>query len=233
MTPSENKRKMPRMQVDLPASVHWSVSNKTSDVNIKNLSIHGLSFQSSRYVAQGTPFELTIPGQKKDLKRKKIHAVVVRCETGEIFSAEKFKIGAKFLFESNFFVKPKKVAPPLKTSAAVQPFHPQPPAQATHQKETLGLFGQTGKENAPHRPFGTIRVREIKAEFLQYIQTSKNIKTTQTLIKIKESRLIDSHLPSASTVDLPENSLEDLPESDFPPANAVGKFARKLLPDRR
>jgi PilZ domain len=234
MNPSANKRKMPRMQVDLPACIYWGVSNKTSDVNIENLSIHGLSFQSSRYFSQGTPFELIFPEQNEDLKRKKIQAVVVRCETRKVFSADKFKVGAKFLFESRFFSGPKKTPAPQKKSSAVQSFHRPHPSRITHQSEAVDhLPGQPGEVSAQHQPAGTIRVGEIKAEFLQLIQTSQNKETIQTLIKIKESRFITSHHPTDSTVTLPENFLEDLPETTFLSSNPLGKFSAKQLLHRR
>lgn len=222
------------MQVELPACIYWGVSNKTSDVNIENLSIHGLSFQSSRYFSQGTPFELIFSEQNEDLKREKIQAVVVRCETRKVYSADKFKVGAKFLFESRFFAGPKKIPDPQKNSSAVQPFHPAYPSRITHQGGVVDhLPGQLGKENAEQQPVGTIRVGEIKAEFLQLIQTSQNKETIQTLIKIKESRFITSHHPTDSTVTLPENFLEDLPETTFLSPNPLGKFSAKQLPNRR
>jgi PilZ domain-containing protein len=229
MNPSANKRKMPRMQVDLPACIFWGVANKSWEVNIRNMSIHGLSFQSSRYFSQGTPFELIFPEQKKDLKRKKIHAVVVRCETRNGFATDKFKIGAKFLFDSKFFAESKKIPALQKNSTALKPLRPLYPSNITHQGEVIDL----GKEGTQPPPACTFRVGEIRAEFLQLIQTSQNKETIQTLIKIKESRFITSHHISASTVNLPENFLEDLPETTFLSSNTLGKFPAKQLPDRR
>lgn len=228
MNPSANKRKMPRMQVDLPACIFWGVANKTSDVNIRNMSIHGLSFQSSRYFSQGTPFELVFPDQK-DLKRKKIQAVVVRCETGNGFATDKFKIGAKFLFESKFFAKPQKIPALQKNSTVLKPFRPTYPSDIIHQEEVVDL----GNVGTQLRPACTIRIGEIKAEFLQFIQTSQNKETTQTLIKIKESHFTTSHHLSAATLNLPKHFLEDLPKTTFLPANPPETFSSKQLPDRR
>ncbi len=232
MSPSVNKRKMPRMQVDLPACIFWGVANKTSDVNIKNLSIHGLSFQSSRYFSQGTPFELILPEQNEDRERKKIRAVVVRCETRKVFSSDKFKVGAKFLFESKFFAKPKKIPPLQKNPSTVQPFQPSNPSYATHHEEMIDTE-QVGIEGTQHRPACTLRVGEITAEFMQLIQTSQNKETIQTLIRVKESRFTTSHHLSPSTLNLPENFQEDSPKTTSPPSSPLKKFPAKQLPPRR
>lgn len=228
MIPSVNKRKMPRMQVSLPACIYWGVSNKFWDVNIRNMSIHGLSFQSSRYFSQGTPFELIFPEQKVNLKGKKIQAVVVRCETSNGFAQDKFRVGAKFLFESKFFAEPKKSPAPKKKPSAMQP-SPYT-SRITHQD---GMVDHLPGQLAQHQPVGTIWVGEIKAEFLQLIQISQNKETIQTLIKIKESRFITSHHISPATTDLPESFLEDRPGTNFSPSNTLGKFPAKQLPDRR
>lgn len=232
MSLSVNKRKMPRMQVNLTACISWSVLNKTSDVNIKNLSIHGLSFQSNRYFSQGTPFELIFPERKEGLKRKKIQAVVVRCEPQKAFSTDKFRVGAKFLFESRFFVEPEKIPSPKKSSA-LKPFHPSCPSRIAHQEDAVDFSRQPGKKGAQYQPVGMIRVGEIKADFFQFIQTSENKETTQTLIKIKESHFNNSPHLSPDTMNLPEKFLEDPPKTKILPSSPLGKFPSKSLLDRR
>lgn len=232
MNPSTDKRKMPRMQIDLQACIFWGLSNKVSDVNIKNLSIHGLSFQSSRFFSQGTQFRLIFSDQDEELKRNKIQAEVVRCETLNSFSTDKFKVGAKFLFESQFFVSPKKNPSPGKNSKALQPLHSQRSFDLIHQGG-IDPQAQPDSVKTAVQPACTIRIGEIKAEFLQFIQTSRNTQTIHTLLKIKESRFITTDHSSPSTMTSPEKFLEGISEKTFYNAPAHGKISAKQLPDPR
>ena len=219
------------MQIDLPACIFWGVSNKVSDVNIQNLSIHGLSFQSSRFFSQGTQFQLVLPDPNKKFKKNKIQAEVVRCETLS-FSTGNFKVGAKFLFESRFFAAPKKILSAEKNSKALQPLHSQPPFDLVHQ-QGIDPQAQPDKVRTERQPACTIRVGEIKVEFLQFIQSSRNKETIHTLLKMKESRFITSHHSSPSTMTSPEKFMEEIFEKTFYKTPALGKFSAKQLPDPR
>ena len=174
---------MPRMQVDLPGCIFWGASDTASDVNIKNLSIHGLSFQSRKYFSQGTPFQLLFPDQSEELKKKNIRAEVVRCEILNGVSDQKFRVGAKFLFESKFYPAPKKNLSLEKKSPLLKPYHPS-------ESVDNGM--------APPSPALTVKAGEIKAEYLQFIKTSQGEEKVHTLLRIKESHFTTSLSPASA-----------------------------------
>ena len=93
---SGEKRKMPRMKVDLSACIFWGLAKKQSEVTVRNLSIHGISFRAKKFLPRGTQFNLIIPNHRKDSETHNIQAEVVRCESLNGFSSDgKFKGGGK------------------------------------------------------------------------------------------------------------------------------------------
>lgn len=214
------------MQVDVPACIFLGVSKTASDVSVKNLSIHGLSFRSRKYFSQGTPFQLIFSSQNAGRNVKKIQAVVLRCEPLKGLSSDRFKIGAKFLFESNMFGETENHSTAEKKPSALQPIHVQRSVEMTRHNKGVRLKAQVGNKSALSEPVRAVRKGEIRAEFFQFIQTSQSQETVHTFIKVRESRITDINPSTLSTPILPEeivpgNSMPEMSDGENP-------FAKRL-----
>jgi len=190
MNPSAEKRKMPRMQVDLPACIVWGVANNRSEVNVQDLSIHGISFHATKYFTRGTRFNLILPNQKKESGTNNIQAEVVRCKTLNGFSsAGYFKVGAKFSFKAR-----RKVDPEIKpvTESLL-------PLQSSDPYNSLPNFPmQTNTMERLRSSAVGVSTFKVNAEFIQSIRTSTGEETVITSIKIQQARLISSPSLSAT-----------------------------------
>jgi PilZ domain len=198
MNRSAEKRKMPRMQLGLSASIYWGIANNRVDVNIQNLSIHGISFLSKRNFTEGAQFHLDLRQHKKESGIRKIQAEVVRCETLNGFSSDgRFQIGARFLFPSNSSVKANK-----KTTIQ-NPSHLQP---IDTPNSLLDIYKSQLKtppvhtsisEALPVSSVNRISIKEVRAKLIQSQRTSTTEETVFTSIQIKQARFISS--PSLSS----------------------------------
>ncbi len=226
MNLSAEKRKMPRMQMDLSASIFWGLADNQSDVSVQNLSIHGISFRSKKYFTEGAQIHLTLPTQSEFFKRKKIQAQVVRCETLNGFSSNgKFRVGAKFLFQWHGLRKYEE------NSIAGTLSSPQPlPAQNSLLKRYKdGLKNYPLSANTKRMSgSSTLRIgmREVNAELIHSVRTPAKEETIFTRIQIKQARYsVSPAFPSP----LPVSSEKLLAGTDnkSPVANlARRKFSR-------
>lgn len=197
MNLSAEKRKMPRMQLDLSGCIFWGIANNRANVNIQNLSIHGISFCSKKYFTEGTQFHLTLPNHKKDSGINKIQAEVVRCETVSGFSSDgRFKIGARFLFKAPRPVESTK-NPTTGNPSPLQPIDSQNPQLEIYKgplKTSPGVL--ITSEMLSGSSASRIRIREVRAELIESVRTSTKEETVYTSIQIKQARFISS--PSLS-----------------------------------
>ncbi len=217
MNLSAEKRKMPRMQVGLSACIIWGIAKNRSEVNIRDLSIHGISFCAPKYFTSGTQFDLILPMQKQESEPKEIQAEVVRCKTLTGYSSSgHFEVGAKFSFISRRSADPEN-KPVTETLTPFQPtapenFHPK------NYDERL-IDERLINDPFPENTVGTlgssssgIRFLELNAEFIRSVRTSKGEETVVTRIQVKQARLISSASvsPTRATIDLKDNTLKFL-----------------------
>ena len=187
MNPSANKRKMVRMQVEIPVAIFVDKSPKRSDVSIMDLSIHGMSFRSIRFLRQGTQFQILFPDPRQMANSKKIQAEVVRCETVGGGSGGNFKIGAKFLFGSGNSATPENDRP-RESCQRLQPVEPRQIAVPFAHETNGGHPAHRGRCNRPDQETWLVRKGEIHAEYCQASRLSadKREETVFTLLKIRE-----------------------------------------------
>jgi len=184
------------MQVDLSACIFWGIAKNRSEVNIKDMSIHGISFRAKKYFARGTRFNLILLNQRKESGVNNLRVEVVRCKTLNGFSSDgHFEVGAKFSFKARRVMKSKE-NPGTETLV---------PLNLRGSQNTI-LNGYKKSQNfpAPGDSIGTpgspalgIRMMEVNAQLIQSVRTATREETVVTCIQIKQARLISS--PSAST----------------------------------
>lgn len=182
MNLSAEKRKMPRMRLNLSTFIFSGIANSQACINIQNLSIHGISFLSKRNFIQGATFSLVMPHYKNDSAKNKIQAEVVRCETLNGSSSKgRFQIGARFLFPSH------------RSTEAKEKLSPENPSHLQSiDSQNLPLI-----ETLPVSSASQMRVKEIRAELIQSVRTPTTEETIYTRIQIKQTRFIAS--PSLSS----------------------------------
>jgi hypothetical protein len=198
MNPSAEKRKMPRMQVNLSAGIVWGVANNRSNVNVQDLSIHGISFRAGKYFTRGTQFKLILPNQKKGSGVNNIQAEVVRCKTLNGFSlADHFEVGAKFSFKARRKAD-SKVEPITEALLPLQPIELENSLPDSN-KERLQNHPMSANATGALRSsaFG-VSVTEVNAEFIRSIRTPERQETVLTRIQIKQVRLISLSPPSST-----------------------------------
>lgn len=192
MNPPAEKRKISRMQVDLPACIVWGVINNRSDVKIQDLSIHGISFHTAKYFTRGTRFNLILPNQKKEPGTNKIQAEVVRCKTRNGFSpAGNFEVGAKFSFKARRKANSKvetrtEALLPLKSSNTENLLPDSIDDKLQNYPMPANAIG------APGSSVVEIRTLKVNAEFIRSVKTPIREETVVTRIQIKQARLISS-----------------------------------------
>ena len=230
MNLSAEKRKMPRMRVDFSATIFWGIANNRSDVNIQDLSIHGICFRSKKYFTQGTQFHLILPNEREESEGKKIQAEVVRHETLNGFSSGgKFKIGAKFLFKAHRSADSKE-NPSTETLFPLQPINSQNPLQIIHEGKSKNYPVQTNTRGTPGPSACRIRIRKVHAEHVQWVRTSAKEETVYTSIQIKKARFIASPSSSSSMLTSSEEFQAEIGNSILF-ANLVRQnFSDKRLP---
>ena len=227
MNLSAEKRKMPRMRVDLSARIFWGIPNNRSDVNIQNLSIHGISFRSKKYFTQGEKFHLLIPNQEKESSQKKIQVEVVRCETLNGFSSGgKFRVGAKFLFKTH---RPAdlKENPATGTPVALQPIDCHEPFFDIFNSGIKSYPAQTHTQETRGPCAMGVGIRAARAELIQSVRTPEREETVYTSIQIRQMRFISSSSSSMRT-----------PSEEFLPgignrSSFSANLARQNFPDKR
>jgi hypothetical protein len=195
---SAEKRKMPRMKVDLSACIFWGLAKNQSEVTVRNLSIHGISFRARKYLPRGTQFNLVIPNQRKDSETHNIQAEVVRCESLDGFSSNgKFKVGAKFSFKAHKSTDHKEKP----TTKALSPLKPidSPAPVLNHYNERLKNYPVSANTmGVKDSPALGVRILEINAELIRSVRTSTREETVVTRIQIKQARFVSS-LPTSSS----------------------------------
>jgi hypothetical protein len=228
MNLSAEKRRMPRMQVDLPACIFWGIAKNRSEVNVRNLSIHGLSFCAKKYFARGTRFNLIIPNQRKASEINNIQAEVVRCERLRGFSSEGgFKVGAKFSFKGRRSIDSEE-KPATETLL--------PPQSIVTHKPLLNRYNERLKNYAVPanarmaRRSSALRIGgiEINAELFQSVRTDTKEETIVTSIQIKQARFTSSPSTSSPTMDSSKASLTEI-ESNSPLTNLARLGSDKRL----
>jgi hypothetical protein len=190
------KRKMPRMQVDLSASIIWGIANDQSEINVCDLSIHGISFRAAKYFTRGTKFKLIFPNAGKKTVVNNIQAEVVRCKTlSGISSGGHFEVGAKFSFKAR-----RKID--TKDKPIVQALAPLQPNDSDHPLVTINTE-RLIKPNPPGNAMGArvsstpgVCMTEINAEFIHSVKTPTKEETVITRIQIKQARLTATSLSS-------------------------------------
>lgn len=228
MNLSAEKRKMPRMQVGFSAYIFWGIANNRSDVNIQDLSIHGISFHSKKYLTQGTQFHLIIPNEGEKSEREKIQAEVVRCEKLNGFSFDgKFKIGAKFLFKVHRATESKE-NPTTEPLFPLQLIDSQNPHQIFHGGKLNNYPVQANTRGTPGPSACRIRISEVHAEHIQSVRTSTGEETVYTSIQIRQARFISS-LSTSSSMLIPSEETPPGIDNNFP----VSSLARRNFPDKR
>ncbi len=184
--------------MDLSACISWGIANNQADVNIRNLSIHGISFLSKRNFTEGAKFQLIMSHHKKESGINKIEAEVVRCETKKGYSSGgRFQIGARFLFPANrpsVSEKESSNKNPLalelsnSQNPVLEPYRGQlkTPAASLRSIETL-----------PVSSANRVQVQEVQAKFIQFRRTPTTEETIYTSIQIQQARVVSS--PSISS----------------------------------
>ncbi len=226
MNPSAEKRKMARMQVDIPVSIFLEKPDRQSEASVLDLSIHGLSLGSSRTLTRGTQFQILFPDQGKLFDKKRIQAEVVRCETLAGFPNRKFKIGVKFLFKFR-----DSDSSPNESSRALQRFKSKKPELPIAKWIHDDSVRQPTRLNGSDQATWLIRKGEIKAEYCQAIRLSadKKERTIYTVLKIKESHP-DCPASISSTLHSDEEFLNDPPHRPFLTEPANGNPLAKVIP---
>jgi hypothetical protein len=192
------KRKMSRMQVNLPASITWGIASNRSEINIRDLSIHGISFRAAKYFTRGTQFNLIFPNAGKEVARNKIHAEVVRCKTlSGISSGGHYEVGAKFSFK----VRRKTDIDNKPITQALAPLQPLGCDHPLVNINNESLINSNMPENAMGAYVSSapeICLTEVNAKFTHSVKTPTKEETVITHIKIQQARLI-TQSSSAST----------------------------------
>lgn len=228
MNLSAEKRRMPRMQVDLPACIYWGIAKNRSEVNVRDLSIHGISFCAKKYFTCGTRFNLILSTQRKDSEINNIQAEVLRCETQNDFSSDgRFKVSAKFSFKSRRSTGPEE-KPATETLL--------PPQSSVSHKPHLNRYNERLKNYpVPANAIGTrgssalrIELMEINAELFQSVRTSTKEETVVTRIQIKQARFTSSPPTSSHMLNTSGDFLIEL-ESNSPLANHARLGSDKRL----
>ncbi len=198
MSLSAEKRKMPRMKVDLSACIFWGIVKKQSEVTVRNLSIHGISFRANKYLPRGTQFNLIIPNQRKDSETNNIQAEVVRCETLNGYSSDgKFKVGAKFSFKAHASTDLKETPTP-KTLSLLKPIA-SPALVLNRYNERLKNYPlPVNAMGAQGSSALSVSTMEIKAKLIRSVRTSTREEVVVTSIQIKQARFVSS-LPTSSS----------------------------------
>jgi len=194
---SAEKRKMPRMQVDLSACIFLGIAKNRSEVNIKDMSIHGISFRAEKYFARGTRFDLILLNQRKESGVNNLRVEVVRCKTLNGFSSDgHFEVGAKFLFKARRVMKSKE-NPGTETLVPHNLRDSKNPVLNSYNKRLKNFPAPGDSIGTPGSPALGIRMMEVNAQLIQSVRTATREETVVTRIQIKQARLISS--PSAST----------------------------------
>jgi len=211
---SAEKRKMPRMKVDLSACIFWGLAKNQSEVTIRNLSIHGISFRAKKYLPLGTQFNLIIPNQRTESETSNIQAEVVRCETLNGFSSDgKFKVGAKFSFKAHASTDLKetptpKTLSPLKPIASPAPVLNRYDERLKNDPLPVNAMGAQGSSAL------SVSTMEINAKLIRSVRTSTREEVVVTSIQIKQARFVSSLPTSSSTL---TTSRRDNPQKHLSP----------------
>ncbi len=171
------------MKVGLPASLVQGESRESVDV--LDLNIHGMAFQSEKFFTRGTRLEFVLPF-KKTQGKKKFPGEVIQCRVNEETLDGSYRVGVKFLFGSKRFftqnsAKPSVAANPpaepimaampvLKDAAAAQTSpDAMPPRVRTDQTPSPALNGNAAITNGAQkteRVFGLTFIRKSRFYFL-------------------------------------------------------------------
>ena len=89
------KRKMPRMKVDLPVSM--AKGENSDPVDVLDFNIHGMAFQSEKFYLRGTRLDFWMPQSRGG---KKLPGEVIQCRVNEETLDGSYRVGVKFLFGS-------------------------------------------------------------------------------------------------------------------------------------
>lgn len=205
------------MQVDLSACIFWGLANNRSEINIKDMSIHGISFRAKKYFACGTQFNLIFLNQKQESGTKNLRAEVVRCTALNGSSpGGRFEIGAKFSFKERRLMKPE-VNPGTETLVPLnlRGFK----KNLLNSNKRLQNFAEpadaTGAQGSPALRVGMM---EVNAEIIQSVRTATRQETVVTRIQIKQARVFSSPLESSLRQNFSGESLPEK-ESNSPLAN--------------
>lgn len=183
------KRKISRMQVNLPASIIWGIANDRSEINVIDLSIHGISFRAAKYFTQGTQFNLIFPNAGKETVANKIQAEVVRCKTlSGISSGGHYEVGAKFSFKARrkTDVDDKPIAQAL---APLQPLDGDHPLVKINNESLINSNMPSNAMAARVSFAPKVCVTEVNAEYIHSVKTSTKEETVITRIQIQQLRL--------------------------------------------
>jgi hypothetical protein len=192
------KRKMSRMQVNLPASIIWGIAKNRSEINVRDLSIHGISFRAAKYFTQGTQFNLIFSNAGKEAATNKIHAEVVRCKAlSGISSGGHYEVGAKFSFKARRKTGTED-KPITQTLAPLQPLDSDRPLVNINNESLINSNMPANTMGAYISSVPGVCLTEVNAKFIHSVKTSTKEETVITHIQIRQARLI-TQSSSAST----------------------------------
>jgi hypothetical protein len=94
MNKPEDKRFFPRAMVSLEA--HIEDNEKRWAVDIVDLTVHGVSFQSERALPGGSRVIIVIDGSE-NIRNNELKAEILRCESPSKVNSPPYVVAAKFL----------------------------------------------------------------------------------------------------------------------------------------
>ena len=200
MNLSAEKRKMPRMKVDLSACIFWGIAKNQSEVIVRNLSIHGISFRAKKYLPQGTQFNLIIPNPGKDSETNNIQAEVVRCETLNGFASDgRFKVGAKFSFKTRASMD-REEKPTTETLSPLKPIDSSSPLLNRYNARLKNYPPSANTMGAEGSSALRVITMEINTELVRSVRTPSREEIVVTRIQIKQARIVSSPPTPSSTL---------------------------------